>query len=93
MFSSMARGMALGVGSGCAMSSWAADTACSRGFLELAPAIKPGYEAVLYTVRMRSSAPREKLEELHRWIMKTSPNHSNFATAIRMIPNLIIDNS
>jgi len=64
-----------------------------RGFLGLDPAIKPGYEAVRYTVRIRSSAPREKLEELHRWVMKTSPNFFNFATAIRMIPNLIIDNS
>jgi len=62
-----------------------------RGFLGLDPAIKPGYEAVRYTVRIRSSAPREKLEELHRWVMKTSPNFSNFATAIRMIPNLVID--
>lgn len=64
-----------------------------RGFLGLDPAIKPGYEEVRYTVRIRSSAPREKIEELHRWVMKTSPNFSNFATAIRMIPNLIIDNS
>ncbi len=64
-----------------------------RGFLGLDPAVKPGYEAVRYTVRIRSSAPRETLEELHRWVMKTSPNLSNFATAIRMIPNLVIDNS
>jgi len=63
-----------------------------RGFLGLDPAIKPGYEALRYTVHIRSSAPREKLEELHRWVMKTSPNFSNFATAIRMIPNLVIDN-
>jgi uncharacterized OsmC-like protein len=64
-----------------------------RGFLGLDPTIKPGYEAVRYTVRIRSSAPREKLEELHRWVTKTSPNFSNFATAIRMVPNLVIDNS
>lgn len=64
-----------------------------RGFLGLDPTIKPGYETVRYTVRIRSSAPLEKLETLHRAVMKTSPNFSNFATAIRMIPNLIIDNA
>ena len=62
-----------------------------RGFLGLDPTIKPGYETVRYTVRIRSSAPLEKLEELHRHVMKTSPNFSNFATAIRMIPSLVIE--
>ena len=37
-----------------------------RGFLGLDPAIKPGYEEVKYTVRIRSDAPREKLEALHQ---------------------------
>jgi uncharacterized OsmC-like protein len=64
-----------------------------RGFLGLDSAVKPGYEEVRYTVRIKSSAPQEKLVELHRSIMKTSPNFSNFATAIRMIPNLVVDNS
>ena len=64
-----------------------------RGFLGLDPAVKPGYEEVRYTVRIKSSAPREQLEELHRRVMKTSPNFSNFATAIRMIPNLVVTSS
>jgi uncharacterized OsmC-like protein len=64
-----------------------------RGFLGLDSTIKPGYEEVRYTVLVKSSAPREKLEELHQWIMKTSPNFSNLATSIRMIPNLVLDNS
>jgi hypothetical protein len=64
-----------------------------RGFLGLDSSIKPGYEEVRYTVRIKSAAPHEKLVELHQSIMKTSPNFSNFATAIRMIPNLVVDNS
>lgn len=64
-----------------------------RGFLGLDPAVKPGYVEVRYTVRIKSAAPREKLEELHRTVIKTSPNFSNFATAIQMIPNLVIDNA
>jgi uncharacterized OsmC-like protein len=64
-----------------------------RGFLGLDSAIKPGYEEVRFTVRIKSSAPRSKLEELHQSVIRTSPNFSNFATAIRMVPNLVIDNS
>jgi len=62
-----------------------------RGFLGLDPAIKPGYEAVNYTVRIKSNAPREMVEELHQLIMKTSPNFSNFATSIRMVPHLVVE--
>lgn len=62
-----------------------------RGFLGLDPAIKPGYEEVKYTVRIKSDASRDKLEALHQLIMKTSPNFSNFATSIRMVPNLVIE--
>lgn len=64
-----------------------------RGFLGLDSTVKPGYEEVHYTVLVKSSAPLDKLEELHQWIMKTSPNFSNFGTSIRMIPNLVVDNS
>jgi uncharacterized OsmC-like protein len=64
-----------------------------RGFLGLDPTIKAGYEEVHYTVRIQSSAPRSQLEELHQRIMKTSPKVSNFATAIQMVPNLVINQS
>jgi uncharacterized OsmC-like protein len=62
-----------------------------RGFLGLDAAVKPGYEEVSYTVRIRSNAPREKLDELHAIVMKTSPNFSNFASAIRMVPTLVVE--
>jgi len=64
-----------------------------RGFLGIDTAVKPGYEEVRYTVRIKSSAARGQLEELHQRVMKTSPNFSNFATAIRMIPNLVVTSS
>ncbi|SAK85700.1 OsmC family protein [Caballeronia hypogeia] len=64
-----------------------------RGFLGLDTSVKPGYEEVSYTVRIKSNAPREKLEELHAIVMKTSPNYSNFATAIRMVPRLVVEGS
>lgn len=64
-----------------------------RGFLGLDSSVKPGYEEIHYTVFVKSSASLERLEELHQSVMKTSPNFSNFATSIRMIPNLVVDNS
>ncbi|OAJ55997.1 osmotically inducible protein C [Paraburkholderia ginsengiterrae] len=62
-----------------------------RGFLGLDENVKPGYEEVRYTVTLRTSAPKEKVEELHRLVMKTSPNFSNFASAIRMVPTLVVE--
>lgn len=64
-----------------------------RGFLGIDEKVKPGYEDVHYTVSIKTSAPREKVEELHRVVMKTSPNFSNFASAIKMHPTLDIQKS
>lgn len=62
-----------------------------RGFLGIDESVKPGYEEVRYTVTLRTSAPKEQVEELHRLVMKTSPNFSNFASAIRMVPTLVVE--
>lgn len=62
-----------------------------RGFLGLDPAIKAGYEELRYTIRVKSDAPKEKLEEIHQQMRKTSPNFSNIATEIRLVPTLIVD--
>lgn len=62
-----------------------------RGFLGIDESVKPGYEEVRYTVTLRTNAPKEKVEELHRLVMKTSPNFSNFASAIRMVPTLVVE--
>lgn len=62
-----------------------------RGFLGLDPNVKAGYEEVRYTVILKTSAPKEKVEELHKLVIRTSPNFSNFATPIRMVPTLIVE--
>jgi uncharacterized OsmC-like protein len=64
-----------------------------RGFLGLDPAVKPGYQEVRCTIRIKSSAPRERLEELHRIVLNTSPSFSNLAAPIRMIPSLVVDSA
>lgn len=62
-----------------------------RGFLGIDPSVKPGYEEVRYTVTIKTKSPKLKVEELHQLVMKTSPNFSNFATPVRMVPTLIVE--
>lgn len=62
-----------------------------RGFLGLDERIKPGYEEVRYTVRLKTNAPAAQVQALHDHVMKTSPNYSNFATPIRLVSNLVVE--
>lgn len=61
-----------------------------RGFLGLDESVNPGYDQVSYVVRLHTDAPREKVEELHKVVTKTSVNLANFSKAIRMVPKLEI---
>lgn len=62
-----------------------------RGFLGLDESIKPGYEEVQYTVLIKSNAPAQELQDLHDHVMKTSPNFSNFASSMRVVPRLVVE--
>lgn len=62
-----------------------------RGFLGLDPKVKPGYEEVHYTVMLQTHAPAEQVQALHDHVMKTSPNFSNFASSIRVVPHLVVE--
>lgn len=44
-----------------------------RGFLGLSKDVRPGYEGIQLTYRVKSSAPREKVEELCAYVQSTSP--------------------
>lgn len=59
-----------------------------RGFLGIDASVNPGYDEVRYVVRLKADAPREKLEELHAVVTKTSVNLANFARPIRMVSTL-----
>lgn len=61
-----------------------------RGFLGLDANVNPGYDEVSYVVRLRTDASRERLEELHQVVTRTSVNLANFSKAIRMVPKLEI---
>lgn len=59
-----------------------------RGFLGLDESVNPGYDEVTYVVRLQTDAPRERVEELHALVTKTSVNLANFSKAIRMVSRL-----
>lgn len=62
-----------------------------RGFLGLDKAVKPGYDELEYTVRIRGNGTRAQYEAVHNWVMATSPNYWNMANPIRMKPMLVIE--
>ncbi|MEW5959577.1 MAG: OsmC family protein [Chloroflexota bacterium] len=44
-----------------------------RAFLGLSEAVRPGYEGIRLTYRVKSDAPREKIVDLCNYVQKTSP--------------------
>jgi uncharacterized OsmC-like protein len=61
-----------------------------RGFLGLDRKIKPGYEDLHYTIRVKGNATPEQFEQIHQWMKATSPNYSSMATAIRLNSRMIV---
>jgi uncharacterized OsmC-like protein len=59
-----------------------------RGFLGLDESVNPGYDEVSYVVRLHADASRERLNELHEVVTKTSVNRANFSKAIRVVSTL-----
>ena len=62
-----------------------------RGFLGLGDRIKPGYEELQYAVHIKTNAPAEQVKALHEHVMATSPNFSNLASAMRVVPKLVVE--
>jgi len=61
-----------------------------RGFLGLSDNVAPGYETVEYEVRIKGDGTPEQFEEIHRTVMKTSPNYFNISRPIRLSGQLKI---
>lgn len=62
-----------------------------RGFLGIDKAIKPGYEELNYTVRIKGDASQEKFDEIHQLVKTTSPNYWNIANAIKLNATLVVE--
>ena len=55
-----------------------------RGFLGIDPDVRPGYEAIRYTVRIKGNGTPAQFREIHETVMKTSPNYFNVSRPIRI---------
>jgi uncharacterized OsmC-like protein len=55
-----------------------------RGFLGIDPDVRPGYEAVRYTVRLKGDGTPAQFREIHESVLKTSPNYFNVSRPIRI---------
>lgn len=61
-----------------------------RGFLGLDPNVKPGYDQIHYTVRIKGNGTPEQFERIHNTVIATSPNRFNIANPIRLTSELIV---
>ena len=61
-----------------------------RGFLGLSEEVAPGYDSINYDVRIKGDGSPEQFAEIHRTVMKTSPNYFNLNRPIRMNGTLTV---
>lgn len=61
-----------------------------RGFLGLDAGVRPGYDQLRYTVRIKGNATPEQFEKIHRTVMATSPNYFNLASAVPLRSRLVV---
>lgn len=55
-----------------------------RGFLGIDPGVRPGYESIRYTVRIKGNGTPAQFREIHDAVIKTSPNYFNVSRPIRI---------
>jgi uncharacterized OsmC-like protein len=61
-----------------------------RGFLGLSDEVLPGYESIAYEVTIKGDGTPEQFEEIHKNVLKTSPNYFNISRPIRVDATLRI---
>lgn len=62
-----------------------------RGFLGIDPSVRPGYESIQYTVRLKGNGTEEQFRKIHETVRRTSPNYFNVAQPIRLDAELIVE--
>lgn len=62
-----------------------------RGFLGIDPTVRPGYESMHYTVRIRGDGTPEQFEKIHDTVRRTSPNYFNVSQPIRLDATLVVE--
>ena len=61
-----------------------------RGFLGIDESIKPGYDKITYTVRIKGNGSAKDYQEIHKNVMRTSPNYFNIAKPVAIDARLEI---
>jgi uncharacterized OsmC-like protein len=62
-----------------------------RGFLGIDKTVKPGYDELHQTVRIKGNGTPEQFREIHAAVMASSPNYFNITHPITMHPELIVE--
>jgi uncharacterized OsmC-like protein len=62
-----------------------------RGFFGLEPSIKPGYERIHYTVRMKGNGTPEQFAGIHEQVKATSPNRWTIANPVKLSADLVVE--
>ncbi len=62
-----------------------------RGFLNIDPRVKPGYDTINYTVRISGDGTPEQFEAIHQSVIRLSPNRFNMAMPINLNASLVVE--
>jgi uncharacterized OsmC-like protein len=62
-----------------------------RGFLGIDANVRPGYESIQYTVRIRGNGTPEQFRQIHETVCRTSPNYFNVSRPIRLDAELVVE--
>jgi uncharacterized OsmC-like protein len=62
-----------------------------RGFLGIDETVRPGYESISYTVRIKGNGTTEQFEKIHANVCRTSPNYFNVSHPIRLDATLVVE--
>ena len=62
-----------------------------RGFLGVSKDVKPGYDTLRYTVRIKGNGTPEQFQKIHETVMATSPNRWNIGQRIKLEAELELE--
>jgi uncharacterized OsmC-like protein len=62
-----------------------------RGFLGISDKVKPGYDEIHYTVRIKGNGTPAQFKEIHDIVTKTSPNRFNISQPIKLKSKLVVE--
>lgn len=62
-----------------------------RGVLALDPKVKPGYESLHYTIRVKGDGTPEQFKAIHEAVIATSPNRWTIAEPVKVTGELIVE--